>query len=817
MSRSSSPSSDPLADRPGASGTALDSLPAESLDRFARLAARLLGVRGAMVTTVRGAEEIRRNLVGADGTALAVARVVPAEHSFCKHVLASAQPLIVADVRMHPATQAAAPALENEGIRACLGVPIALDGSPAGVLCAVHDHARSWTAEETAAVLDLAAFAEIEIALRHGRAGDDGATHSEQLASAELRHRDLLDDLPLVVYNVTPFPPYEPLYLSRGIEAFGWTAEEWAADEDLWVKQLHPEDRDRVLAEAEEARRSGESVSHEYRMFDRSGAVRWIHDRGLFLRDANAKPSSWRGIMMDVTAQKQAEERARWREELFRRTLENLRAPALTLDPDGHVTFANRFLAELLGATPDALVGVDWFERFVPAGDAKSEFLNALRRGEVPAHFENEIFAVGGARRLVAWDNVMLRDLEGRLEGVASIGQDIEVQRRLQEELRQAQKMEAVGRLAGGIAHDFNNILTAISGAAEFLNDAIPEQHEARVDVDQIRDSAARAGALTRQLLAFSRKQILQPRVMDLNSTVIGLEGLLSRLIGEDVHVVTHLDPALGAVLADPGQIEQVLINLAVNARDAMPRGGLLTIETANIRLDAHGMDSHEHPHDLPLGDYIRLTVRDTGSGMTPEVLARAFEPFFTTKPLGKGTGLGLATVFGIVKQSGGTVTVESSPGEGASFAIWLPRADQSRDGQPRDGLGAARGTETILLVEDESAVRTLARRVLEREGYTVLEARHGRDAIRIVDEREAPIHLVVSDAVMPEMDGPALIRALTARGLAVPVLLMSGYTDDEVVRRGASEPELSFLQKPFTARELAAAVRRVLDDAASQ
>jgi CheY-like chemotaxis protein len=269
-------------------------------------------------------------------------------------------------------------------------------------------------------------------------------------------------------------------------------------------------------------------------------------------------------------------------------------------------------------------------------------------------------------------------------------------------------------------------------------------------------------------------------------------------------------------VLADPGQIEQVLINLAVNARDAMPRGGMLTIETANARLDGHGVDTHDHPHDLPLGDYIRLTVRDTGTGMTPEVLARAFEPFFTTKPLGKGTGLGLATVFGIVKQSGGTVTAESTLGEGAAFGIWLPRADQSRESHGREGLDAARGTETILLVEDEAAVRTLARRVLEREGYTVLEARHGRDAIRIVDERDGPIHLVLSDAVMPEMDGPALIRALTARGRVLPVLLMSGYTDDEVVRRGAREPEMSFLQKPFTARELAAAVRRVLDDAAS-
>jgi two-component system, cell cycle sensor histidine kinase and response regulator CckA len=795
MSPSTSPSPDAAANSAQPSATVIDHIPRESLDRFERLAARLLGVHVAFVAT----QESPRT---------------PAERSVCSHVVSSGAPLCIPDVRTDPQTPSVARDLEAIGLLAIIGVPILVRGGAVAVLCVAHDRPRTWRTDEVATLADVASCIATELSLRNPDT-PVAERSAHEPAAAQARDRGLLDGLPIAVYDVEPEPPYTPIFLSRGIETFGWSVDEWVAIDDLWVKQIHPDDRERVLASADAARRSGNSITLEYRFFDRRGSVRWIHDRGLFIHDGSGRLLAWRGVMMDVTAQKDAEEHARWREELFRRTLENLRAPALTIDTDGRVSFVNRFLAELLGFTPDELLGVDWFERFVPASDVRQEFQRALQSGEVPAHFENEILTRRGERRLVAWDNVLLNDLGGRVAGIASIGQDIEVQRRLQEELRQAQKMEAVGRLAGGIAHDFNNILTAISGAAEFLDDAIPEQHEARVDVDQIRDSAARASALTRQLLAFSRKQILQPRVMELNSTVTGLERFLSRLIGEDVHVVTHLDPALGAVLADPGQIEQVLINLAVNARDAMPRGGTLTIETANVRLDTHGVDAHDHPHDLPLGDYIRLTVRDTGSGMTPEVLARVFEPFFTTKPMGKGTGLGLATVFGIVKQSGGTVTAESAPGQGATFAIWLPRADQSREGHARDRLDASRGTETFLLVEDESAVRTLARRVLEREGYTVLEARHGRDALRIVDEQEGPIHLVLSDAVMPEMDGPALIRALTARGRAVPVLLMSGYTDDEVVRRGAAEPETSFLQKPFTARELAAAVRRVLDDTA--
>jgi signal transduction histidine kinase len=382
---------------------------------------------------------------------------------------------------------------------------------------------------------------------------------------------------------------------------------------------------------------------------------------------------------------------------------------------------------------------------------------------------------------------------------------------RLEDQLRQAQKMEAIGRLAGGFAHDFNNMMTAVIGFSHFVLARLEEAHPLRSHVEEIKRAGERASALTSQLLAFSRKQVLQPRVLDLNEVVNEVEKLLQRLIGEDIELVSVLDPGLEPVGADPGQLEQVIMNLALNARDAMTTGGKLTIETANVELDEHHAASH---FDVEPGAYVLLAVSDTGVGMDAETQARIFEPFFTTKEQGKGTGLGLATVFGIVKQSGGDVFVYSEPGRGTTFKIYLPRVQAPVERlEPRATPETPpRGSETILLVEDEEMVRNLEREVLEAQGYRVLEARNARHALELAQEHAGAIHLLVTDVVMPELSGRELAEQLVALRPDSKVLYTSGYADDAIVRHGVLEPGIAFLPKPLTPASLAHKVREVLD-----
>jgi PAS domain S-box-containing protein len=390
---------------------------------------------------------------------------------------------------------------------------------------------------------------------------------------------------------------------------------------------------------------------------------------------------------------------------------------------------------------------------------------------------------------------------------------DVTERRRLEDQLRQAQKMEAVGRLAGGIAHDFNNILTAILGTTQLILRDIPAtQPELRQDVEEIRKAATRAADLTRQLLAYSRRQVLAPKIIDLNTVVSGMNAMLRRLIGEDIRLITDLHSALPAVKADPGQLEQVLLNLAVNARDAMPRGGTVTIST-NVEVLAAGAVAPNLPDQS--GRFVRVTVTDTGTGMTPETRAHLFEPFFTTKEVGKGTGLGLATVYGIVKQSGGYVVVDSELGRGTSLRIYLPAVAEAAappEAAPPPSPEQWRGSETLLLVEDEEAVRTFARRALEDSGYRVLLAGSGNDAIELARSHEGPIHLLLTDVVMPGLSGRELAELLLAERPDVRVIYTSGYTDDETVRHGVREAETAFLQKPFTPEELGRRIREVLD-----
>ena len=394
------------------------------------------------------------------------------------------------------------------------------------------------------------------------------------------------------------------------------------------------------------------------------------------------------------------------------------------------------------------------------------------------------------------------------------LSQDVTERRQLEQQLRQAQKMEAIGQLAGGVAHDFNNLLTAILGYSDLLATEVGEQSPMLESIDEIRKAGERAASLTRQLLAFSRRQVLEPKVLDLNGLIGNLEKMLRRLIGEDVELLTVLGPAIGRVQADAGQIEQVILNLAVNARDAMPKGGTLTIETQDVELDEAYARTHV---TVRTGSYVMLAVTDTGEGMNAETKSHMFEPFFTTKPHGQGTGLGLATIYGIVKQSGGYVWVYSEVGRGTAVKVYLPRVAADLEVRKTEIAKApAGGAETVLLVEDEESVRALIRRLLAGNGYTVLEAGGAKEALEIARRHSGPIHLLLTDVVMPETSGSDLAAGIVALRPEARVIFMSGYTDDAVVRHGLVGEGLNFLQKPFTPETLAHKVREVLDAAES-
>src|SRR5436309_250970 len=449
--------------------------------------------------------------------------------------------------------------------------------------------------------------------------------------------------------------------------------------------------------------------------------------------------------------QARAEEARRQGEERFRALIEHGADVVALVAPDGTLLFASHSIERLLGFAPAELVGRPAFERLVHPEDLPLalELLGRVVRGELRPASQFRVRTAKGEYRVGEFSATPQLH-EGRLVGILGIGRDVTERVQLEQQLRQAQKMEAVGRLAGGIAHDFNNILTAITGYADLLLEDLAATDPRRQDADEIHKAADRAAGLTRQLLAFSRQQVLPPTVLEVNKLVSDLEKMLRRLLGEDVELSTRRAPTTGRVKADPGQLEQVVMNLAVNARDAMPNGGKLTLETANVDLDDAYAADHYPARAGPFGT---LAVSDTGIGMSEETQAHMFEPFFTTKEKGKGTGLGLATVYGIIKQSGGFIWVYSEVGHGTTFKLYLPRVEElaERAAAPAQArTRPARGTETVLVVEDEAPVRNVARQVLERHGYTVLEAPSAEAALDIATRYSGTIHLLLTDGVMP-------------------------------------------------------------------
>ena len=508
----------------------------------------------------------------------------------------------------------------------------------------------------------------------------------------------------------------------------------------------------------------------------------------------------------------QAEAALRASEERFRALVENSSDALLLLDAEGRVTYMTLSSQHHLGWKPEEVVGRTVFNVLHPEDreTMTARMSEALQNPSVPVTAEIRFRHGDGSDRTMEVVGVN-RLSDPSIRAIVLKARDITDRRRLEEHLRQVQKMEAIGALAGGVAHDFNNLLTAILGYCNLMLDDVPKEDPLRQDLEEIRSAGERAAALTRQLLAFSRRQMLQPQIVDINTLVQQLEKLLRRLLSEDIVLATALAPDLHTVKVDPASIEQVLVNLAVNSRDAMPEGGQLTIETANVELDQVYADTHVSV--IP-GQYVMLAVGDTGQGIDAATKARIFEPFFTTKEQGKGSGLGLATVYGIVKQSGGYIWVYSELGHGTVFKVYFPFAESPASpalGQGSDADLKRQGWETVLLVEDEDAVRALAREVLRRQGYIVLEARHGVDALRLAERHPDDIQLMITDVVMPHMSGRELAERLCSVRPTMKVLFMSGYTDHAVMNR-ALTPGSSFLQKPFTPDGFARKVRKVLD-----
>jgi len=508
-------------------------------------------------------------------------------------------------------------------------------------------------------------------------------------------------------------------------------------------------------------------------------------------------------------------EQLRESEQRFRELAENVREVFFVVDPEsGRSLYLSPAYEEVFGHSREHAYAVpnSWLDAVHQEDRERMlEAMLASARGEQQSGDAYRVVRPDGSIRWVRGQVSPVRDATGRTVRLVGIAEDITELKRTEERFLKAQRMEAVGRLAGGIAHDFNNLLTAILGTAELLLEDLPATDPRRADVEEIRKAGSRAADLTRQLLAFSRSQVLEPKVVDPNVMVADMDKLLRRLIGEDVELRTILGRDLGAVRADPGQLEQVIVNLAVNARDAMPQGGKLTIETANAELDESYARQHE---PVRPGAYVMLAVSDTGVGMDAATKARIFEPFFTTKEKGKGTGLGLATVYGIVKQSGGYIWVYSEPGQGATFKLYFPRVDEpaaARE-EPLRKPTRLRGTETILVVEDDQMVRHSTRRMLEAHGYRVLVAESGAEALMLVEQHVEPIHLVVTDVVMPGMNGREVVDRLRARRPDVKALYLSGYTDEAIVHHGIIESGIPFLQKPFTLEALGRKVREVLD-----
>jgi two-component system, cell cycle sensor histidine kinase and response regulator CckA len=625
----------------------------------------------------------------------------------------------------------------------------------------------------------------------------------DALRRSEERYRTLFDGIPVGLYRSTPEGQFVDVNAALvGLLGCQDRAELLA----MSVLDLYegPGARQRFLSLLESA---DEVRGLDLRLRRADGRGIWARLHAAVERGLDGEVLFIEGSLEDVTERRANEDQLGFQSQL----LDAVGEAVIATDMEGRIQYWSHRAEALIGWSASEVMGRDVVDTTVPdaARGKVRERMAEVRAGEV-CSVELELHRRDGTAVPVQVTEAPIHDELERVVGVVGVYRDLSAQRSLEQQLRHAQKMEAVGRLAGGIAHDFNNVLTAIQGHTEFLIEALPEG-DLREDARVVQRSAQRAGRLTQQLLAFSRKQVLKPQVLDLGVAVRELEGLLRPTIGADITLSIKAEPEAGRVAADPGQIEQVVMNLVVNARDAMPNGGVIELA---VRPSEPGELETAIPEAAPAGPHMVMEVRDTGVGMDAAVLDRLFEPFFTTKPAGEGTGLGLSTAYGIVRQSGGHVTVESEPERGTTFRVYLPRVDEPVSPVPRTPQGReGRGPwQIILLVEDEHAVRSLARRVLERAGHEVIEAASPGEALAHLEAPGADdIGLVVTDVVMPEMSGIDLVERVLEKRPELPVIYMSGYAEDEAVRRGMTDERHRFLAKPFTPAELCRIVDEVL------
>jgi len=644
------------------------------------------------------------------------------------------------------------------------------------------------------------------LSMRQRNALVEAVRAREQAQQSEQRYRELVDGLDGVVWEADA-DNFRVRFVSKRAEAaFGYAVSEWVGSSQIWRKLIHPDDFERTIASCRASIKEQQDHALDYRVVTRAGDVLHVHDLVHF--DDSVMPPVLRGILLNVTRERRAMDALQDTERKLRAFINNAPDALIVHDITGRIVEVNRRACDSLGYTRDELLRLRLPDVDLKVTESVVESWDPRELAHGPRMTEG-LYRTSNGNTIPV--EVAVSMWEARPELFISVARDMTRKTELEEQLRHAQRMEAVGRLAGGIAHDFNNLLTAIRGHAEMLSNELAPN--VPPDLAEIGNAAERAAGLTRQLLAFSRQQMLQLQVLDLNTVVTEMRNLLAHWIGENITLSTTLDNSLAMIQADRTQLEQVLMNLVLNARDAMANGGRLHVRTANAILTE--VDATRFAYVRP-GHYVLLSVADTGTGMDGNTVRHIFDPFFTTKEQGKGSGLGLATAYGIVKQLGGYIWCDSELGRGSVFRVYLPPIASPETEivleAPRSTVRAQRGDETILVVEDEPSVRSLVRRVLQKHGYRVIDAGNGVEALRLVENSDEPIHLLLTDVIMPEMGGRGLADQLGQLRPYMKILYMSGYAEDAIVVNHVLQPGFAFLQKPFAPDALTAKVRETLE-----